>query len=224
MIDTISIGKQALQLVTREGLVTTEGEVINPASPQRQAINTFMTQAILTVLEQYDWTFATTRKKLIASKIYTKDADKLRDDADLYTDEYLGWQMMFRLPETFLGHLEIYEQSWQETIDTNAYDKSPLWWINGNELYIATTSIQRERALNIQYVHCDIKKIKLPASVELCMVYYLAHLISPVLLGRYSTTEMFLNMYRMRLIDAKSEDSMRRPHSGKIVVGTVQTF
>lgn len=224
MINTKTISNQALQLVTREVLNTVEGEGVTLSSPSRTAVDLFVTQAILTVLEQYNWTFATKREKLQAQRIYTTDKDKIAGDRYLYTNEYLGWQMMFELPKTFVGHLEIYDRQWFDTIGMDFESKAPLWWTMGNKIYIADASIQQDNLLNVEYVHCKYADITLPASVELCIVYYLAHLIAPVLFGRDSTAKMYYDMFKLKLIDAKAEDSMRRPQAGKVVFGAVQSF
>lgn len=203
MIDKDHISARALMLVTREPTISREVFSKNQ-SPTMRAVNEFLSVAIRTVLEAYDWSFASKRQSIFPSTIYTADEDKVNEDPNLYSDQYLGWLYQYKLPGDFLGHLSIYNKQWTGILE-NREDGiyTPLWWLQGKTL---CSNIPHE-TLNIEYVCYDSEEIIIPAEVELCMIYYLAHLIAPILIGSNAASEQWLRLYNMALMSARSSDT-----------------
>lgn len=210
MIDTQRIVSQALMLVTREPLMSLE-DIRMVESPSARASLLFISIAIRTVLEAYDWTFALKRKKIQPSKIYTKDLDKYNGDQDLYTMVDLGWKAQYDLGQDFLGHLKIYNDDWSRIIQNRRQGLiSPVWWLEGKRLCLNLDIYSNDYGLNIEYVYYNDKELCLPAQVEMCMVYYLAHLIAPKLIGSNEASKQWYHLYTLELTSAKVSDYNKR--------------
>lgn len=208
MIDTNNIVSQALMLVTREPLMSLE-DIRRAESPSAKTALIFVSSAIRTVLEAYDWTFALKRKNITPSKIYTNDREEYERDTELYTMQDLGWHTQYNLGNDFLGHLKVYNKDWSMTIDNRGKgERAPIWWIEGKKLCSNLGSTDKK--LNIEYVYYNPDEICIPAKVEMCMVYYLAHLMAPVLIGSNAASEQWYRLYNLELTTAKASDYTKR--------------
>lgn len=203
------IEKRALELVARE-LPTANNISREAVSPEKEALRKNTLRAIVAVLEQYDWTFAQKRKKLMPSRIYTKDQNKLNNNPRLYTDEYLGWANKYKLPEDYLGYLKVYNNLWTQTFNNVGTQRA--WWIEGKSLY--TLLDFSEKGISIQYTHIftegDEEQYSLPELVELSVVYLLAHLIAPSLTGSFASSEQYRLLYERTILRAKEIDMRNR--------------
>lgn len=192
-------------LVTREPLTSLE-ERQNYQSPSARAVSEFISVAVRTVLEAYDWTFASKRTKIVPSKEYTTDEETFNGNIEYYTMGWLGWRYLYVLPANFIGQLRIYTNDWTRLIDNDWCNKAQLWWLEGKKLCSNIANSE----LNVEYCFYDKNELNIPATVELCMIYYLAHLIAPVLTGSNAASEQWLRLYTITLTNAKDADTNKR--------------
>ena len=206
MINKKHIQNAALQLVTRQ--LPTARLSITDATPEREALLEMTNSAIQHVLRQFDWTFAQIRKKLTAEKIYTTNDEELRGPlAERYTNQYWGWANQYKLPPNYMGCLKIYAPTWED-LDNYTYEAQQTWWVEGQNIY--TKKRMKNNEINISYTYYDSNKLNLPVNVELSMIYYLAHLIAPALIGSFETAERYYNLYTRTLLEAKTLDARER--------------
>lgn len=205
MINKKGIQDSALQLVTRQ--LPTGSYSINNVSPEREALKGMTEKAILNVLKQFDWTFAQKRDVLKADKIYTTDEDKLKDNPNRYIKDYFGWKSKYKLPNNYIGCLVIYNSQW-ENLESYTNSDNPMWWVEGK--YVLTKTYARDDKINISYTYYDTNELTLPTPVELCIIYHLAHLIAPALIGSFETSERYYNFYLRTLLEAKTLDARER--------------
>lgn len=195
------IGKQALQLVSRE-TPTASLSTSSFNSPEREVLQRSTASAVIKVLGQYDWTFATKQAILSQKMIYTKDEKKVAANPEKYTNQYFGWHNKFSLPADYVSHLKIFSPDWSETINYTCGQRE--WRIINKD--ICTLSDYEKTGLNIEYTYYSTESINLPADVEMSIVYYLAHLIAPSLIGSFEASERFYMLYKRQLLEAKEND------------------
>lgn len=206
MVNKKHIQNAALQLVTRQ--LPTAQLSFPEDSPEREALSEMTNIAIMNVLRQFDWTFAQKRTTLIAEKIYTQNTEELNGaDRARYTNQYFGWANKYPLPNDYLGCLIIYTPTWED-LDNYTYEEQQTWWVEGK--YIFTKKRMKDNKVNVSYTYYDTNTLRLPVNVELSMIYYLAHLIAPALIGSFETSERYYNLYVRTLLEAKTLDARER--------------